>query len=78
MEYDADRKQAFEDEPKDIENNLQRLRQHAIVPKRFENMKEDMEIKGLGVLSALLDLMGQQLSYSKTFAGKFGTFFQCH
>lgn len=48
------------------------LRQHVNVSRRFENAKEDVQIRGLGVLSAMLDLIGRQLIYVNISGGKIG------
>jgi hypothetical protein len=72
LEKDSERKEAFEHELEGIQSNLMLLRQHVIVPKRFDNVKEDVQVRGLGVLSAMLDLIGCQLGYVKTKGGKTG------
>jgi hypothetical protein len=73
LEKDSKRKEAFEGELEGIQSNLMILRQHVNVPKRFENVKEDVQIQGLGVLSAMLDLIGRQLVYVNISGGKIGT-----
>jgi len=73
LEKDSERKEAFEGELEGIQSNLMILRQHVNVPKRFENVKEDVQIQGLGVLSAMLDLIGRQLVYVNISGGKIGT-----
>lgn len=73
MEKDSERKEAFEAELDGIQSNLMILRQHVNVPKRFDNVKEDVQVHGLGVLSAMLDLIGRQLVYVKIRGGKTGT-----
>jgi hypothetical protein len=73
LEKDSERKEAFEAELDGIQSNLMILRQHVNVPKRFDNVKEDVQVHGLGVLSAMLDLIGRQLVYVKIPGGKTGT-----
>ena len=67
MQQDSERKAALEDELADIQADLQRLRLHAHVSERFQDVREDIQVNVLGVLSAMLDLIGQQLSYLKRF-----------
>jgi len=50
------------------------LRQHVNVPKRFDDVKEDVQVHGLAVLSAMLDLIGRQLVYVKIPGGKTGSY----
>jgi len=72
LEKDSERKEAFEGELEGIQSNLMILRQYVNVPKRFDNVKEAVQIRGLGVLSAMLNLIGRQLVYVKI-RGKTGT-----
>ena len=72
LEKDSERKKAFEGELEGVQSNLMILRQHVNVPKRFENVKEEVQIHGLGVLSAMLDLIGRQLIYVNIRGGKIG------
>ena len=65
MEDDSDRKAAFDNELANIQISLRRLRLHAHVPERFKYAKEETQVCVLDVLSAMLDLMGQQLSHLK-------------
>lgn len=73
MEEDSQRKAAFEEELKDIQNNLERLKLYEIIPEHFEDAKIIVQANALGVLAAILDLIGQQLAYLHTFGAKFGT-----
>jgi len=72
LENDSARKEAFEGELVDIQSDLVILRQHINVPERFQNVKEEVQIHGLGVLSAMLDLIGCQISYLNSTGGKLG------
>lgn len=67
LEDDSDRKAAFENELGGIQIALQRVTVHAHVPKRFPQVKEDLQVRALDVLSAVLDLIGRQLSHLKKF-----------
>jgi len=73
LEKDSERKEAFEEELEGIQSNLMILRQHVNVHKRFDHVKEDVQVHGLGVLSAMLDLISRQLVYVKIRGGKTGT-----
>lgn len=74
MQQDSERKAAFEEELTDIQAELQRLRLHAHVSERFQDVREDIQINVLEVLSAMLDLIGQQLSHLKRFRAGFKSF----
>ena len=73
LQTDSERKASFERELKDIQNHFMILRLHASVPKRFENLKQDVQIRGLDVLSAILNLICEQFLYVNTNGGKLGT-----
>ena len=68
---DSDRKAAFESELIDISIDLRRLRVHGHVPEKFDDVKEDIQVNILGVLSAMLDLIGRQLSHLEKFRAGF-------
>jgi hypothetical protein len=74
MENDSSRKAAFASELKDSEHELQRLAMVKSIPDDVKYMKEIIEMNALGVLEAILNLVGQQLSYFATTVGKLGLF----
>jgi len=67
LQAEADRKAAFEVELTDIQLYLQRLRVHASVPERLQIVRQDIQVNVVEVLSAMMDLIGQQLSHLKRF-----------
>jgi hypothetical protein len=71
IQEDSERKDAFESELTDIQIDLQRLRLHAHVSKRFQDVRDQIRVNVLRVLSAMLDFIGQQLSYLKRFRAGF-------
>jgi hypothetical protein len=73
VQHDSERKAAFEIELTDIQADLQRLRLHAHVSERFQDVREDIQVNVLGVLSAMLDLIGKQLSHLKRFRAGFSS-----
>jgi hypothetical protein len=74
VQHDSERKAAFEVELADIQTDLQRLRLHAHVSERFQDVRDDIQVNVLGVLSAMLDLIGKQLSHLKRFRAGFQPF----
>jgi hypothetical protein len=72
LEADSSRKAAFEQELSYIQQELDRLKYHSIIPENFSGAFISTQVNALGVLTAMLDLIGEQLVYLKTFLAKFG------
>jgi hypothetical protein len=64
---------AFERELDYIQDELERLKYQNIIPESLSGIFVTVQVNALGVLSAMLDLVGEQLTYLETFAAKFGT-----
>ena len=72
LELDSARKAAFESELSGIQDEIERLKQYAFIPEHLPDIRTTAQINALGVMEAMMDLVGQQLSYLSTFAAKFG------
>jgi hypothetical protein len=56
----------------EILDELGRLKQFSVIPKRIQGVGLNLQVKAFNILEALLDLTGEQLTYLKTFGKKFG------
>jgi hypothetical protein len=73
LEEDASRKAAFEHELNHIQDDLDRLKYRSNIPEDLSGAFVPVQVNALHVLTAMLDLVGAQLAYLKTFLAKFGT-----
>jgi hypothetical protein len=73
LEQDSARKAAFEEQLKYADHELERLKYQHIVPERLAGAFASVQASALGVLAAILDLIGSQLTYLNCFLRKFGT-----
>jgi hypothetical protein len=73
LEEDSSWKAAFEHELNYIQEELDRLKYQSIIPENLSGVFVSVQIHALGVLTAMLDLVGEQLAYLNTFLDKFGT-----
>lgn len=71
LEDDSSRIEEFKNELTSIQSDLGRLKLPEILPDTLKE-KEDAEAAAINVLASILDLIGRQFAYSKTFGGKFG------
>lgn len=58
---------------KDSQDELERLKLAKKLPDDFKDIKETIHANAFGVLEALLNLIGQQLTYFATAAGILGS-----
>lgn len=56
----------------EIQDEIERLRHHTFIPNHLPDIKTSAQVNALGVLEAMMDLVGQQLTYFDTFGAKLG------
>jgi hypothetical protein len=72
MEKDSSRKTVFAAELKNCENEIERLGLAKKIPAAFNDDKTTVQDNAFGVLTAILNLIGEQLLYFATVGGKIG------
>lgn len=72
LEEDSSRKAAFEHELNYIQDELDRLKYQSIIPESLSGVFISVQVNALGVLAAMLDLVGEQIAYLNIFLDKFG------